>query len=494
MDDIRPSNAATPGQHATRAPSTGLSQSDPLGTLDSAFLKRYDLPGPRYTSYPPATAFNAQFGAAQLQQALEASNGTGTRNLSLYVHIPFCPQRCTFCGCNTDIGADDALFAGYVDALLRELDTVTAPLDLTRPLTQIHWGGGTPNSLPRAQATRLMEGIRRKFRFATDAAGRETAEVAVECSPAYLSLEDLEFWAKLGFNRMSLGIQDFHPHILESINRLPPRLPVPALVAELRRLGFRGINLDLVYGLPGQDLGLFRENLERTVEANPDRIATFSYAHVPWAKGHQKSLEKLTLPGPDEKMSMLLEAVHFLGAQGYDTIGMDHFARPDDALARALATGTLHRNFQGYCTRETTGQVVAIGASGISQLATAYAQDQHDTQAYLQSVAQTGWAVERGYTLSREEQVIRSVIEAVMCAGRLDWEQAAAPWGLTGAALKDLLRPDEKRLEQFAADGLVSLDASGLQVTPRGFLVVRVIAMTLDPLLLRAGGRFSQTI
>ncbi|MBF0244271.1 MAG: oxygen-independent coproporphyrinogen III oxidase [Planctomycetes bacterium] len=453
------------------------------------FLKKYDRPGPRYTSYPPATLFSESYGEAEHLEELRASDREGG-NISLYLHIPYCHNRCLYCGCNSEALCSDAQTERYLAALKREISLVAQKLDPSRPVSQIHWGGGTPNALSQGMIAGVMDFLRQKFSLAPD------GEFAMECDPSLVDGGSLEFLRAEGFNRLSFGIQDLNSEVLARVARKPSKLPPEELVARSRALGFRGINLDFIYGLPGQSAASFSETMRRAVAADPDRLVTFSYAHVPWMKPRQKEMEAFGLPSPDEKLSMLVAGLEIARAAGYEMIGMDHYARHDDELAQAARERTLHRNFQGYCTRRTTAQVYAFGASSISQLDGAYAQNERDPAAYIRRIEKGGLAVARGFTLSAENRFYRDLIGDIMCNGRIDASGIKQAHGLPAEeTLPHLLKEKRPQLEAFAEDGLLELGAEGLfTVTEQGRMVVRVIAMCFDPLLVESEGRYSRTV
>ena len=387
--------------------------------ISSEFLQKYNISGPRYTSYPPANFFHSGFTSADYIDQLIASNQQNPENISIYIHIPFCPKRCHFCGCSTVIAQRKLVLERYIRALKKEIATVGSLLDGSRKVTQIHWGGGTPNSISMDYIREIMDWIRTNFELS------ERAEIAMECSPAYLDYKHIDELAQMGFNRISLGIQDFREDVLDVVNRDAPRHPVKDIVDYLRGKGFRGINLDFIYGLPMQTMDSFRATIEQAIAIRPDRIVTFSYAHVPWVKEAQKQLEKIGLPDANDKMNLFLQATAQLTAAGYCPIGIDHFTLPDDDLTKAFKNKQLHRNFQGYCTLETTGQVYAFGSSSITQIWGAYAQNHKDITKYMDAIESTGFAIERGYQLSDKEQLVRSVINRIMCNGILDLDEVA---------------------------------------------------------------------
>ena len=457
--------------------------------INSDFLDKHNVSGPRYTSYPPANFFHTKFTTEDYIEQLIASNTQYPENISLYVHIPFCPQRCHFCGCNTDAGQKKSVVERYINAVIQEIETVSSHLDTkNRKVTQIHWGGGTPNAIAMSFIEKIMNAIREKFII------DEKAEIAIECSPAYLEFSHIDQLAAMGFNRMSLGIQDFREDVLAAVNRQGPRHPVKEIVDYLRTKGFNGINLDFIYGLPLQNIESLQETIQKAIEIKPDRIVTFSYAHVPWVKEEQKKLEKIGLPTPNEKMEMLINNIKQLVAAGYVAIGIDHFARPDDQLAVAFKNKKLHRNFQGYCTLETTGQVYGFGASSISQLWGAYAQNHKTIHQYMDAIENTGFAIERGYTMSLNQQIVRSVINSIMCNGILLFDEIATEFGMTANDIKAIVHYDRSKLTAFESDNLITVNEEGVKLSEAGFMIARNIAMAFDPDLKQGEAIYSKTV
>ncbi len=452
------------------------------------FLNKYNVSGPRYTSYPPANFFHDGFTTSDYVMQLKASNHQKPENISLYVHIPFCPHRCHFCGCSTELAQKKSIVEQYIQTVKKEIRNVSALLDKNRKVTQIHWGGGTPNSISMHFIKEIMDLIREVFIL------DKKAEIAMECSPAYLDYDHIDQLAEMGFNRMSLGIQDFREDVLKAVNRLAPKHPVKDVVAYLRTKGFHGINLDFIYGLPLQTIESFTETLRQAIEIKPDRIVTFSYAHVPWVKEAQKQLEKIGLPTADEKMTMLINGMAQLQEAGYVSIGIDHFALPDDELAKAFKNKKLHRNFQGYCTLETTGQVYGFGASSISQLWGAYGQNLKNITQYMKAVEETGFAIERGYALSRDEQIVRAVINSIMCNGILSFDEIAGQFNLTAEQIKQVIQLTPARFNGFVGDDLMYIDSDQIKVHDKGLLFARNIAMALDPALKQGENVYSKTV
>lgn len=451
-------------------------------------IKKYNQPGPRYTSYPPATFFHDKFREKDYIEHIKKSNKETPENISFYVHIPFCSKLCFFCGCNSSILKKGEVIERYVDALIKEIQTVTALLDKSRKVSQIHWGGGTPNSISLDYIERIMEALQKDFSFT------DNAEIAMECNPAHLEFDDIKRLNAIGFNRLSLGIQDFDANILKSVNRDPSKHPVKDLVAHMKQTGFKGVNLDLIYGLPKQTVQSFTESVQKAIEISPDRLVTFSYAHVPWVKKAQKKLENLGLPSPEEKLAMFDAAFNMLTEAGYIAIGMDHFAKPEDELCEALKSRKLHRNFQGYATRETTGQVYGFGSTSISQLNGAYIQNYKDTDEYISSIEKTGYAVARGYELSQEDIIRRELITEIMCNGYMSFSEIAKRFSKNEKEIEQIVDFKAERLEPFLKDDLIEYNNGVLKLKEQGFLVVRNIAMVFDPLLKVKDSQYSKTV
>jgi oxygen-independent coproporphyrinogen III oxidase len=456
--------------------------------IDKKLIAKYDKPLPRYTSYPPATSFHAAYTGDDYKKSVRLSNQQEPQGISLYLHIPFCPRLCLYCGCTTLITRQDEMIASYLEALKKEITMVAEWLDLSRPVTQIHWGGGTPNALSARQVGDIMALINSTFNIET------TTEIAIECNPAHLSLEYLDALFKMGFNRISLGIQDFNEEVLNTVHRDLPSLPVKTLTQYIRRQG-AGVNYDFIYGLPGQTEASFAQTIQQALELKPDRLVTFSYAHVPWVKPHQNTLEKAGLPIPEEKLAMFTTAYQMIVDSGdYVAIGLDHFALKQDHLSSALSNHQLHRNFQGYCTRETTGQVYAFGMSAISQLFDSYAQNTKNIKAYIDLINSGQPAIEKGYRLPNNELIIKEVITELMCNNRLDWQEVAQRLQTDVAQLKATTRYSEEKMQPYVADGLLLINNDTLNITESGRFTIRNIVAELDPKLNSDNQRFSKSI
>lgn len=457
--------------------------------ISEKLIEKYNIPVPRYTSYPPANFFHNEFDEQVFIKAIEASNSGWPQNISIYIHIPFCTKMCHFCGCNTHFSRDKDKMRTYIEAVKKEILMMKRMLNPTRKVSQVHWGGGTPNSLPVQMIREVMDVIHENFRFI------ENPEIAIECHPALLDEEYTGQLVKAGFNRFSLGVQDFKQDVLDNVNRDAPSVPVKEIVNWIRSYENTAVNLDFMYGLPFQDIKSFSETIEKAVDVSPDRLVTFSYAHVPWLKKAQKILEKRGLPGANEKLAMFESGYRVLTQNGYTPIGLDHFAKQDDELSIAYKNRKLHRNFQGYCTRETTGQVYAFGATGISQLETIYAQNGKDTNIYMESISKGHFNIEKGYRLNQSERIIRQVITEIMCNEYVSLAETARFFGITEDQVKDTLEFDASRLSNFEADGLLRIESEGIfHVTVDGKFFIRNIASQFDPNLKTQQKRFSKAL
>lgn len=456
--------------------------------ISKNLFQKYNVAVPRYTSYPPATAFHADFKSADFVEHIILSNAAAPQNISIYIHIPFCTQRCHFCGCNTALSQSEDRIKRYIQAVIAEIKQVAQYIDKSRLVTQVSWGGGTPNSIDLDYVRQIMQALKAEFSFA------DFAEIAMECSPAYLDFEDVDVLHEIGFNRISLGIQDFHKNVLDAINRLPPKHDVAEMLLYMKNKGFRGLNLDLVYGLPLQTLTSFEENIQTILQLKPDRIATFSYAHIPWFNPAQSLMDHLPFPSPDTKLDMLVHAINELSVNGYELIGMDHFALKDDDLAIAKHNKMLHRNFQGYNTTKTTGQVYAFGASGISQLNAAFAQNIKQYDRYIEAIESGNLAVERGCVLTKADMLVRDSINEIMCNGLLDFETMAAKYDCTVDEFLTITKFEQAKIAHLIADNMVELNGNKLLVKPEGMLIVRNVAVAFDPNFVANSNQYSKTI
>lgn len=453
-----------------------------------ALIDKYNVPVPRYTSYPPANFFTDDFTTADYLQAVKESNHTQPENISIYLHIPFCTQLCLYCGCNTHITKDQDMMKTYVEALKKEIHMLGKLIDKNRKISQIHWGGGTPNVLPSSYIGEIMELFTSNYQFI------DKPEIAIECNPAHLDEAYINDLASFGFTRISLGVQDFQEKVLNAVHREVPEIPIADLVAMIRKHPGVSVNLDFIYGLPYQTAASFAETMEKAAAINPDRLVTFSYAHVPWVKKAQQKLESYGLPEPEEKVKMFEVAWAKMTGAGYVPIGLDHYAKPDDDMAIALKNRSLHRNFQGYCTRETTGQVYAFGVTGISQLENVYAQNARTVKEYVDSINAGEIQVVKGYALSETDKIIRQIINEVMCNQYLSWKQVASQFNFEVDALKALLNFEESKLDEFVKDDLLSYTTEEIVITDLGRFVLRNIAAVFDIRLEGSIQKFSKSV
>ncbi len=451
-------------------------------------IEKYNVPVPRYTSYPPANFFSADYTEAEYINAVVLSNEDEPQNISIYIHIPFCSQLCHYCGCNTHITRNETLKASYLEALKKEILMLRPLLNNSRKVSQVHWGGGTPNSLSVDQIAGIMAHLYENFNFTGQ------PEIAIECNPAHLDHHYVDRLIEMGFNRISLGIQDFSETVLKTVNREIPVIPASAFVQQIQSSGKAKVNLDFIYGLPHQTVGSFTSTMEKAIELQPDRLVTFSYAHVPNIKKSQKILEKAGLVGPNEKLKMFETTYQLMKNAGYVPIGLDHFAKEDDELAVAMNNRSLHRNFQGYCTRETTGQVYAFGTTGISQLENSYAQNAKSVGQYTELINNGRFTTEKGYLLTAEQKIIRHVINEIMCNQYLSWSQAAGKYGITTDALKGTVNYDESFLTGFKEDNLLTFDENEVWVSELGRFFIRNIAAAFDSGLNKSGKTFSKAL
>jgi len=450
-------------------------------------IRKYNVPVPRYTSYPPATEFTGKLTEREYRSMLSESNHRKPQHIALYIHIPFCRKICYYCGCNaTHIGRGTDV-EPYIDALKHEIEIVTSQILRTRKVSQIHFGGGTPNSIDAEYLAGIIALIRSKFSFI------DNPEIAIECHPGYLDEAYITSLRDAGFNRFSLGIQDFDEEVLKSVNRTPSAMPLDQTVSMLRSSG-ASVNLDFIYGLPGQDAASFSETIIKAIALKPDRLVTFSYAHVPWVKKHQAILESKGLPDPTAKTDMFNAAHDLLTAAGYVFIGLDHYVLPDDELATALEGHTLHRNFQGYCTRRTTGQVYAFGVSAISQLDGGYVQNTKDVKEYIQTLANNALPVDRGLRITQSQREIREVINELMCNKYISWTDISTRLGVPRRTLQKQFIPDKSTLMEFSDEGLLVFSDDELRVTEAGSLFIRNIAASLDPAFNSENNRYSRSV
>jgi oxygen-independent coproporphyrinogen-3 oxidase len=453
--------------------------------FDPELIRKYDKAGPRYTSYPTAPQFRPDFGPDALVVQIAASNRTGGP-LSLYFHLPFCEKLCFYCACTKIVTRHREWSGPYVDRVLKEMDLVAAHLDGDRPVEQLHWGGGTPTFLPAEEMTRLMEGIQRRFKILDG----ERGEYSIEVDPRQLPPDGLRSLRELGFNRLSMGVQDLDSGVQKAVNRVQDADATLALVGEARRVGFRSVSLDLIYGLPFQNEERFARTLERVLQARPDRLSIFNYAHLPVRFTPQQRIRSEDLPSPEEKLRILARSIAILQDRGYVYIGMDHFALPDDELAVAQREGTLYRNFQGYSTHAGC-DLFAFGMSAISMIGPSYSQNFKELETYYTAVDAGNPPVERGVVLSRDDLLRRHVITRLICDFALDYAPIELAWSIR---FREYFADALARLGEMARDGLLDVDGRGIRVLPSGRLLIRNICMAFDAYLDRQAVRYSRII
>ena len=454
--------------------------------MNETLFKKYNVPVPRYTSYPTANEFEP-FDAHRYLKAVETSNDAAADNISFYIHVPFCRHLCHYCGCNSVAMAQPKRIEEYFETLHQEIDLLLPHLRKDRRISQIHYGGGSPSSMPLP----LIRGINEHLLSAFSTIDKP--EIAIECHPGYLESNDWQYLLDSGFNRFSLGIQDFNTDVLRTVNRRPSLLPVTDIMEILRKGGAK-VNFDFIYGLPKQTTTEFVSTIQTAISLHPDRLVTFSYAHLPSLFKRQMILEKAGLPLQTEKLKMFEEASKMLQSAGYVPIGMDHFVLPGDDLNVALQHHTLHRNFQGYCPRRITAQVYAFGVSGISQLDAAYAQNTKDISAYMAQVNAGQMPIQRGYALAPWQRITREVIECIMCNNAINWHDMAQRLHVSVDEIKQAIHYNEAELHTLQADDLIAFDADSVEITPDGLPFVRNVAAAFDPMMRHNHRLFSKPV
>ncbi len=435
-------------------------------TWDLALIQKYNQSGPRYTSYPTALEFNQEYTEADFETAAARYPD---RPVSLYVHIPFCHKLCYFCACNKVITRHQHKADIYLDYLEKEIGN-RAGLFASRRVTQIHWGGGTPTYLTEQQSARLMNMLRTHFHIDSQ------AEISIEMDPREIELSMLEHLRKIGFNRISMGVQDFNKAVQKAVNREQDEAFIRALLIRARELGFTSTNLDLIYGLPLQTVDSFMFTLQKVIELNPDRLSVFNYAHLPSRFAGQAKIKDAQLPSPETKLTILQKTIETLNGAGYRFIGMDHFAKPDDELAIAQQNGVLHRNFQGYTTQEEC-DLLGLGVSAISLLGDTYAQNQKELKHYYTAVETQGIALHKGLVLTQEDCLRRDVIKQLICNFKLDYQPIERQYGID---FRQHFAEDLVLLQPLAQDGLIEINPQGLQVSSKGRLLIRNICLCFD--------------
>ena len=437
--------------------------------VSPALLEKYRTSAPRYTSYPTAVDWKGDFDPQSYPELL-ARAAQGEDPLSVYVHLPFCAEMCLFCGCNVTITRSEERMRGYVDRLASEFETVRARGIGQRVVHQYHWGGGTPTALPPAEMERVQQAFVDTFKLAPE------AEVAIEVDPRVTTPEQIELLARFGFNRVSLGLQDLDEKVQRAVKRVQSEEATRAIVQSAREAGMGSINIDLIYGLPHQTTAGFEATVDAVLDMRPDRVALFHYAHVPWMKKHQTAIDEATLPSSADKLTTFVRSIEQFQDAGYVYIGLDHFALPDDELARALGERSLHRNFMGYTTRAGS-EMISLGVSAIGEVAGHFVQNVPHEPEYKDRIAAHGFATYRGYALSEDDKLRRAVILGLMCNGVLDKAPLEARFGI---AFDEHFAAELAELQPLVDDGLVSLDHDALRLSTVGQLFMRNVALVFD--------------
>lgn len=443
--------------------------SDELWNLD--LIRRHDLSGPRYTSYPTAAQFQELAGESAWRAAMSRSNGLGNP-LSLYVHIPFCSTICYYCACNKIVTANRGRASAYLDYLYREVELQAALVDTSRPVHQLHWGGGTPTFISDTEMRQLMTVLRQHFTMVDDQRG----EYSIELHPGELPAERLWLLRELGFNRLSMGIQDFDPRVQQAVNRFNSPEQVRELVEVARRAKYRSLSMDLIYGLPHQSTRSFRHTLQEVIALRPERLSVFNYAHMPNLFKTQRQIDARTLPAPEEKLAILQQSIEQLLQAGYVYIGMDHFALPEDELARAAAAGQLHRNFQGYATHGDC-DLLGFGISAVNAIGDCHFQNHKSLAPYVADLERKALPVAKWVSLTREDQLRRAVINALICHFAVDFATVESDYGVN---FQQHFTAELQALVPLERDGLLSIDSRCIRVLPAGRLLIRRICMVFD--------------
>ncbi len=455
--------------------------------FDTDLIVRYGGRGPRYTSYPTALQFDDSVTAAIYKERAVASNASGVP-LSLYVHIPFCHSLCYYCGCNKIVTRNQARVDRYIEMLYREIEMQSELFDKGRKIEQLHFGGGTPTYLDNDQLSELLGKLRSAFSFDES----DEREFSIEVDPRTVDADGIRHLAKLGFNRLSLGIQDFEPVVMEAVNRIQTPDEVLNLVSSATDAGFGSISFDLIYGLPHQTVESFNRTLDIVVGMKPDRLAVYNYAHLPQRFKGQRMINADDIPLPETKLELLHHTIDKLCDAGYVYIGMDHFALPGDELVRARLDGTLQRNFQGYSTHRQC-DLVSLGVSGIGNIGNMYAQNSITTMEYEEIIERGEFPIKKGIVVDDDDLLRADVIQALMCYDSLSFDEFGADHGID---FRDYFADEIKRLGPLADDGLIELDGSGVAITQKGRLLLRSIAMVFDRYIDQAqnDNRFSKAI
>ncbi len=459
-----------------------------FGEIDIELLKRFNQPGPRYTSYPTAPVFSQDFTAADFEKEVADTNAAENSSpISLYFHFPFCEKLCYFCGCNMLVTHDRSAIAKYNEYLKREIELLVPLISQNRKVEQMHFGGGTPSYLTPDEIRDVGNFIKSKFNFSGD------LEASVEIDPRGLTKEHLEAFREIGFNRTSFGVQDFNLQVQKAINRVQSEEITRQTVVWARELGYKSINLDLIYGLPYQTLEGFAQTVEKIIDISPNRIAVFNYAHVPWLKKHQNVIPSEALPSPDERLHIFKMTIEKLMNAGYEYIGLDHFAKPDDELAVAQKNNTLYRNFQGYSTKAGC-DVYAFGVSAISQFKNIYAQNLKNLKDYYKRVDENAPATNVGYRMTKDDHIRKETIMQLMCHLEIDKRDIEAKFDID---FEEYFAADIPKLQIFIDENLLENTTDKIKIIGAGILIIRNVAMCFDAYLekmMRENPVFSKTV
>lgn len=449
-------------------------------------IQKYQQNVPRYTSYPPANYFKQQT-VENYKQAIIESNNSSPNNISIYIHIPFCAQLCWYCGCTTSKFSDKSVISEYLENLKTEIRNTITLINKNRKISQIHFGGGTPSILTKSELQSILSILYSEFLLT------KNAEIAIECNPANLTFSYIDNLVNLGFNRISLGIQDFDTKILSEVHREIPKKPISKIATYIQSKQIK-LNFDFIYGLPHQTKESFANTISKAIACNPDRIVTFSYAHIPSIKPLQKKLDDKPMVTGKEKLEILYNTHNQIVESGYISIGFDHFAKPHDELNLALHEKKLHRNFQGYCTRESTGQIYAFGASGISQFSNSFFQNHKDYQTYNKSIQEKGFATAIGHIRSQEELWINTIIEMILCNNYINWHEISKLCNTEEKLLRNFFSFAHNTIQELLNDNLLKTETYGFSVTKTGMFFSRNIAAAFDLALLKSDKLFSSSI
>jgi oxygen-independent coproporphyrinogen-3 oxidase len=438
---------------------------------DTDLIKRYNKAGPRYTSYPTAVQFTDNYNRDTYKDFAEKSNKSD-QALSLYFHIPFCNTVCFYCGCNKVVTKDRSKAKPYLERLHKEIEMQAALFDKNRVVDQLHWGGGTPTFISHDEMSALMEHTRQHFNLHDDDKG----EYSIEIDPREVSKESIILLRELGFNRMSLGVQDFNPAVQKAVNRIQTREQTFDTLNTARDVGFKSLSVDLIYGLPMQTVNSFDQTLNELIVLNPDRVSIFNYAHLPERFKPQRRINLEDLPSPEVKLEIFGHTIEKLTDAGYVYIGMDHFAKPDDELAIAQKNGQLYRNFQGYATYSNC-DLVGLGVTSIGTISNSFAQNHRDMDSYLNAIDAGDLAIARGVEIDQDDIIRREVIMQLICHFKLNFKDIEQKFSIN---FNDYFKNELSRFKMMIDDGLIILDNASIQVTPRGELLIRNICMTFD--------------